>query len=45
MPLAVFVKRIRHFIKLPFTRIRIPFTESQREYDYFSKTTPLALER
>ena len=31
MPLAVFMKSICNFIKLPFSRLRIPFTESQRD--------------
>ncbi len=31
VPLAVLVKRIRHFIKLPLTRSRIPFTKPQRD--------------
>ena len=29
MPLAMFMKRIWHFIKLPLTRLGIPFTESE----------------
>ena len=39
MPLAVFMKRIWHFIKLPFVCFRIPFTESQRDTIVFQRPT------
>ena len=37
MPLTVFMKRIRHFIKLPLTCFRIPFTKRQRDTIVFQR--------
>ena len=37
MPLAVFVKRIRHFIQLPLARCRIPLAERQRDTIIFQR--------
>ena len=37
VPLAVFMERIRHLIKLPLTRMRIPFAESQRDTIVFQR--------
>ena len=42
MPLAVFMKRIRHFIKLPFACLEIPFTESQRDTIDFQRPPRLS---
>ena len=39
MPLAVLMKRIRNFIKLPLTRMRIPFAEGQRDTIVFQRPT------
>ncbi len=39
VPLAVFVKRIWHSIKLPLTRIRIPFAKSQCDTIVFHRPT------
>ena len=37
MPLSVFMERIRNFIKLPLTRLRIPFTKRQRDTIVFQR--------
>ena len=37
MPLAVLMKRIRHFVKLPLTCSRIPFTQRQRDTIVFQR--------
>ena len=37
VPVAVFMKRIRHFVKLPFTRLWIPFTKRQRDTTVFQR--------
>ena len=42
VPLAVFMKSIRHFIKLPFTCLWIPFTKCQCNTIVFQRPTSSA---